>query len=112
MKNRKVLVFTAFADTASYLYDQLKDDIRDRNSHVALVQGSGGNRSTFPFSNDYDDILMCTGKSGHEILLKPEKLIMPRKRYSAEFKKEAGTLMIMNWLILNEMISWLERKNA
>ncbi len=37
---------------------------------------------------------------------------MPRKRYSAEFKKEAGTLMIMNWLILNEMISWLERKNA
>ncbi len=56
-KNRKVLVFTAFADTASYLYDQLKDDIRDRNAHVALVKGTGGNRSTFPFSNDFDDIL-------------------------------------------------------
>ena len=57
MKNRKVLVFTAFADTASYLYDQLKDDIQKRNAQVALVKGTGGNRSTFPFSNDYDDIL-------------------------------------------------------
>lgn len=56
-KNRKVLVFTAFADTAGYLYDQLKDDIRERQAHVALVQGSKQNRSTFPFSNDFDDIL-------------------------------------------------------
>ena len=42
MKNRKVLVFTAFADTASYLYDQLKDDILERNAQVALVKGSVG----------------------------------------------------------------------
>jgi len=56
-KNRKVLVFTAFADTARYLYDALKDDIRLRNTHVALVQGSQENRSTFGFSNDFDDIL-------------------------------------------------------
>ncbi|MEX0290143.1 MAG: helicase-related protein [Flavobacteriaceae bacterium] len=55
--NRKVLVFTAFADTASYLFDQLKDGIRDRGSHIALVQGSSENRSTFSFSNDFDDVL-------------------------------------------------------
>jgi len=55
--NRKVLVFTAFADTARYLYEQLKDDIRGRNAHVALVQGSKENRSTLEFSADFDDIL-------------------------------------------------------
>lgn len=56
-KNRKVLVFTAFADTASYLYEQLKDGICERNAHLALVQGSKENRCTFSFSNDFDDIL-------------------------------------------------------
>lgn len=56
-KNRKVLIFTAFADTANYLYDQLKNGIRERNVHVALVQGSKENRSTLFFSNDFDDIL-------------------------------------------------------
>jgi len=56
-KNRKVLVFTAFADTASYLYDQLKEGICERKAHLALVQGSKENRSTFSFSNDFDDIL-------------------------------------------------------
>jgi SNF2 family DNA or RNA helicase len=55
--NRKVLIFTAFADTASYLYEQLKDDIRARDAHVALVQGSQENRCTLGFSNDFDDIL-------------------------------------------------------
>lgn len=55
--NRKVLIFTAFADTAAYLYDQLKDDICARGAHVALIQGSQENRSTFGIPNDFDDIL-------------------------------------------------------
>ena len=56
-RNRKVLIFTAFADTAKYLYQQLEGDIRQRKAHVAMVQGSGVNQSTFPFSKDFDDIL-------------------------------------------------------
>ncbi len=58
-KNRKVLVFTAFADTASYLYKQLKDCIVKRNAHLALVQGGSSKKNccTFQFSNDFDDIL-------------------------------------------------------
>lgn len=55
--NRKVLIFTAFADTASYLFDQLKEDIRGRDAHIALVQGSKENKCTMGFSNDFDDIL-------------------------------------------------------
>ena len=45
--NRKVLVFTTFADTARYLYDHLagwaQDDL---GVHTALVTGGHGNRST------------------------------------------------------------------
>jgi superfamily II DNA/RNA helicase len=41
-KNRKILVFTAFSDTAEYLYDQLaKWATDDLGIHVALVAGSG-----------------------------------------------------------------------
>jgi hypothetical protein len=45
--NRKVLVFTAFADTAGYLYDALHGWARsDLGIHCALVTGGGGNRTT------------------------------------------------------------------
>ncbi len=45
--NRKVLVFTAFADTAGYLYDALHAWARnDLGIHCALVTGTGGNRTT------------------------------------------------------------------
>lgn len=46
--NRKVLVFTAFADTASYLYDNLQDWAKSElHIHAALVQGSGDNQTSF-----------------------------------------------------------------
>lgn len=46
--NRKVLVFTAFADTAAYLYSNLKDWVaEDLGLHCALVSGSDENRTTF-----------------------------------------------------------------
>ncbi|HEY9175898.1 MAG TPA: helicase-related protein [Verrucomicrobiae bacterium] len=46
--NRKVLVFTAFADTANYLYEQLHDwALKELGIHAALVVGSGENRTTF-----------------------------------------------------------------
>ena len=45
--NRKALVFTTFADTASYLYDHLADWARnDLGVHMALVTGSNSNRSS------------------------------------------------------------------
>ena len=45
--NRKILVFSAFADTAQYLYDNLADDVRQtQNINTALVTGSGSNRTS------------------------------------------------------------------
>lgn len=54
--NRKVLVFTAFADTATYLYDALAQwATEELGVHIAMVSGgTGGNKTTFgrtEFSN-------------------------------------------------------------
>ncbi len=55
--NRKVLVFTAFADTATYLYESLLDwGRKELGIHMALVCGGGDTRSTFG-ETAYDQIL-------------------------------------------------------
>ncbi len=55
--NRKVLVFTAFADTARYLYRHLQEWAkRELGIHSALVCGDGSNEATLG-RTDYDDIL-------------------------------------------------------
>lgn len=48
-ENRKVVVFTAFADTAKYIYENLKSWAQDTlNIHIALVSGgANSNQSTF-----------------------------------------------------------------
>ncbi len=55
--NKKVLVFTAFADTATYLYESLMPWARnDLGIHVALVCGGGDTRTTFG-KTPFDQIL-------------------------------------------------------
>jgi len=55
--NRKVLVFTAFADTAHYLYKQLAPWAHSElKIHTALVCGDGSNAASLG-RTDYDDIL-------------------------------------------------------
>ncbi len=56
-ENRKVLIFTAFADTAGYLYDNLHQEIQGMGTHTALLRGDGGNRTTMSTGRDYDNIL-------------------------------------------------------
>ena len=47
-ENRKVIVFTAFADTAAYLYEQLSGWAKgELGVESALVTGTGANRTTF-----------------------------------------------------------------
>ena len=56
--NRKVLVFTAFADTAVYLYDALKDwATQELNIHVALVSGGAVENRTTLGKNEFHHIL-------------------------------------------------------
>lgn len=54
---RKIIVFTAFADTARYLYANLSEwASKELGIHNALVIGDGSNRTTLG-QTDYDDIL-------------------------------------------------------
>ncbi|WP_073625721.1 helicase-related protein [Pseudoxanthobacter soli] len=47
--NRKILLFTAFADTADYLYRELADWARSAlDLHSAVVTGAGANKTTLP----------------------------------------------------------------
>ncbi len=56
-QNRKVLVFTAFADTARYLHENIASWARQElNVHVGLVCGDGGNETSLG-RIEYDDIL-------------------------------------------------------
>jgi SNF2 family DNA or RNA helicase len=55
--NRKILIFTAFADTARYLHQHLETWARkELKIHTGLVCGDGGNAATLG-RTDYDDIL-------------------------------------------------------
>jgi hypothetical protein len=55
--NKKILVFTAFADTATYLYDTLVEWAKtDLGINVALVCGGGDLRTTFGH-NTFNEVL-------------------------------------------------------
>ena len=56
--NTKALIFTAFADTARYLYEHLHRWAAELGLTSAVVTGAGGNRSTLPgLSKDFGAIL-------------------------------------------------------
>jgi SNF2 family DNA or RNA helicase len=56
--NRKVLVFTAFADTASYLYRNLRAWARETlGLHIGLVTGGPGGNSTTLGRSEFNQIL-------------------------------------------------------
>lgn len=58
LPNRKVLVFTAFADTAAYLYDALKPWARDElGIHLAMVTGGSRENQTTYGKNEFNAIL-------------------------------------------------------
>jgi len=71
--NRKLIVFTAFADTAQYLYDQLAPWANEKlGLHTAIVTGTGRNKTTLPkLRNDLASILTAFSPRSKE---RPEEL--------------------------------------
>ena len=75
--NKKVLIFTAFADTAEYLYENIsKTLLNELNLNTAMVTGSIEGRTTLSkFSRDankMNDILTCFAP-----VAKEKHLLMP-----------------------------------
>ena len=58
--NKKIIIFTAFADTADYLYEEIAPYVLEKfNLHTAKVVGSDANKNTLKLKNDFYTILTC-----------------------------------------------------
>lgn len=56
--NRKVLIFSAFADTATYLYRELAPAFAEDDLQLGIVTGKGAPKATLGRGYDFHEILM------------------------------------------------------
>lgn len=72
--NRKVIIFTAFADTAMYLYDNVSTYMkREYGLHTAVITGSVDGKTTVPrLRTDLNTVLTCFSP-----ISKDKHLLMP-----------------------------------
>lgn len=73
--NKKVLIFTAFADTANYLYENLAPEMLDQHRlHSGKVTGSGGPKTTLKKSYDFQSVLtLFSPRSKEKAAVLPEE---------------------------------------
>lgn len=73
--NKKVLIFTAFADTADYLYANLAPELQSQlGIHTGKVTGSGGPKSTLKKSYDFQELLtLFSPRSKEKALVLPQE---------------------------------------
>jgi hypothetical protein len=72
--NRKVLVFTAFADTANYLFDNLAPFARELGLHVGKVTGSDAPKTTLKKSYDVQSVLtLFSPRSKEKAIVLPQE---------------------------------------
>jgi hypothetical protein len=105
--NRKVIVFTAFADTAHYLYNQLAPWVKAMHGiDTALVTGAGRNQTTRPgLRKDLASILSAFAPRSKE---RPEELADEGELdllIATDCISEGQNLQDCDWLI-NYDIHW------
>ena len=75
--NKKIIIFTAFADTAEYLYDNLSNYIKEKhNLDSALITGSVDGRTTIKgLRTDLNTVLTCFSpiSKGKDMLMPDDK---------------------------------------
>lgn len=74
--NKKIIVFTAFSDTAEYLYDNVSKFVKNRYGiDTAMITGSVEGRTTIPkLHADLNTVLTCFSP-----MSKGKKLLMPNE---------------------------------
>ena len=82
--NQKVIIFTAFADTAKYLYENVSKYMKKNYKlDTAVITGSINGRTTIPsLSNDLNTVLTCFSP-----ISKDKQLLFP------EFRQEVDILI-------------------
>ena len=57
--NKKIIIFTAFADTANYLYENISTWAKNKfDIESCLITGSGNNKSTLNINKDMNNLLI------------------------------------------------------
>ncbi len=79
--NKKIIVFTAFIDTAEYLYKNLSDSIKKKYElNTAMVTGSTDGKCTIPkFKANLNELLTCFSP-----LSKDKALLMPNNPHEID----------------------------
>lgn len=74
--NRKVLIFTAFADTANYLYENLAPELwASQQLHTGKVTGGGQPKSTLGKGYDFQELLtLFSPRSKEKAIVLPHEL--------------------------------------
>ncbi len=71
--NKKILIFTAFTDTAAYLYEHISSHVKTKfNLETAKIVGSDENKNTAGLRNDMHTLITCFSP-----LSKEKHLTMP-----------------------------------
>lgn len=80
--NKKIIIFTAFADTAGYLYDNVSKFVMDNfGLNTAMVSGSVEGRTTVPkLRSDLNTVLTCFSP-----ISKDKHLLMPGDETEIDF---------------------------
>ncbi|MCR0300765.1 SNF2-related protein [[Clostridium] innocuum] len=81
-RNKKVIIFTAFADTAGYLYDNVsRYVIENFGLNTAMVSGSVEGKTTVPkLKSDLNTVLICFSP-----ISKDKQLLMPNDNTEIDF---------------------------
>ena len=79
--NKKIIIFTAFADTAKYLYDNVSKYVKDSfNLNTAMISGSIEGRTTVPrLRSDLNTVLTCFSP-----ISKDRNLLMPNENINID----------------------------
>lgn len=88
--NRKIIVFTAFADTAFYLYENLKDTFSKLGMDSAIITGTGDNRSTISIPASLRNLVKVSDLSTVLTLFSPKS-----KEKATVFPEFDGEIDIM-----------------
>ncbi len=80
--NKKIIIFTAFADTAKYLYDNVSAFVSaNYGLHTAMISGTVDGRTTVPkLRCDLNTVLTCFSP-----ISKDKKLLMPNDNTEIDF---------------------------
>lgn len=105
--NRKVIIFSAFADTANYLYKNISLPLKQKyNLDTAKITGTGANECTLNINKDFNNLLInFSPKSKHREVIDPDATEEIEVLIATDCISEGQNLQDCDYLI-NYDIHW------